>query len=274
MRRLGYPVSRSSNRLYSSCCSALALSDVTVHDHQLRLAFGVANGARDRLQHPPASVLMLDAVLQLFAHSALARLPSRLQHSHAVVGMDLLERRRLAQLRRAVAKDPSVGWAVIQAPAFDVDQGDHVGPRSRLLPERFRLVCGVRDTCGRAATLRTRQEPPALPLQSRPKGASISLLRRAIGKKWSGISLSGRIFRKREGPFRFRILHASKQHLVPHCTVKAFALVEVPPALLTETFPLVAPDGTATRMKFAVSTAKLALWPLIITAVVPTKCDP
>ena len=56
--------------------------------------------------------------------------------------------------------------------------------------------------------------------------------------------------------------------------MKLFALVDVPPAFVTEIVPLVAPAGTVTRMKFAVSTLKLAPAPLIVTLVVPTKCEP
>src|SRR5579864_5580866 len=59
-----------------------------------------------------------------------------------------------------------------------------------------------------------------------------------------------------------------------YCTVNAFALVVVPPALVTEIFPVLAPDGTVTRMKFAVSTVKGALVPLMATSLVPTKWDP
>ena len=59
-----------------------------------------------------------------------------------------------------------------------------------------------------------------------------------------------------------------------YCTVNNFALVAVPPVFVTEIFPELAPAGTVTRIKFAVSTLKVAAVPLIATAVVPTKCDP
>jgi hypothetical protein len=128
MRRLGNPVSRSWNRLYSSCFGALALGDVTVHDHQLgHFAFGIVNRAGYRFQHAPASVFVLDAVLELPSDSALARFPRRFQNSHAVVGMNLLKRRRLAQLRGRVTEHSLVSRAVVQAPSLDVDQGNHIG---------------------------------------------------------------------------------------------------------------------------------------------------
>ena len=56
--------------------------------------------------------------------------------------------------------------------------------------------------------------------------------------------------------------------------MNALALSEVPPVFVTETLPVLAPAGIVTRIKFAVSTLKLALTPLIATDVVPTKCDP
>jgi hypothetical protein len=34
----------------------------------------------------------------------------------------------------------------------------------------------------------------------------------------------------------------------PHFTVKTFVLLDVPPAFVTEIVPLLAPDGTVTRM--------------------------
>src|SRR5215475_12272136 len=59
-----------------------------------------------------------------------------------------------------------------------------------------------------------------------------------------------------------------------YCTVKLVALVEVPPVFVMEIFPVLAAAGTVTRMKFAVSTLKCALTPLMATPLVPTKCDP
>ena len=47
--------------------------------------------------------------------------------------------------------------------------------------------------------------------------------------------------------------------IMRYCTVKLFVLVEVPPAFVIAICPVVAPAGTVTRMKFAVSTLKFAL---------------
>ena len=70
---------------------------------------------------------MLDAVLEALADSALAGITRGFEHAHAVVGMDLLKRRGLAQLAGSVAEHALVRRAVVQAASFDVDQCDHVG---------------------------------------------------------------------------------------------------------------------------------------------------
>src|SRR4051812_15887356 len=83
--------------VFEKLLGSLALRYIAVHDHQLRdLALAITNGAGDGFEYAPASVLVLDAVLQRLAESAFARSAGRLQDSHAVVGMNLLERRRLA----------------------------------------------------------------------------------------------------------------------------------------------------------------------------------
>jgi hypothetical protein len=53
--------------------------------------------------------------------------------------------------------------------------------------------------------------------------------------------------------------------------VNGFALVALPPAFVTEVLPELAPPRTITRIKFAVSTLKLAAVPSTATAVGPTK---
>jgi len=73
--------------------SAFALGDVAINDNQLRdFAVGIADRAGDGLKHAPASILMLDAVFEAFADTALTRLARGLQHPHAIVEMNLLER--------------------------------------------------------------------------------------------------------------------------------------------------------------------------------------
>lgn len=54
------------------------------------------------------------------------RFSRRYEHPHAVVGMNLLKRRRLTQFRGSVAEHALVRRAVVQASSFDVDQSDHV----------------------------------------------------------------------------------------------------------------------------------------------------
>ena len=125
---IGQSRSRSWNKLYSSSLlGTLALRDVPVDDNQLRhFALSSADRAGDRLQHAPAFVLVLDAVLEALADSALTRFSRRYEHPHAVVGMNLLKRRRLTQFRGSVAEHALVRRAVVQASFFDVNQSDHV----------------------------------------------------------------------------------------------------------------------------------------------------
>jgi hypothetical protein len=59
-----------------------------------------------------------------------------------------------------------------------------------------------------------------------------------------------------------------------YSTTKLFLLSVVPPALVTAIGPVVAPSGTVARMFPVFSTWKLALTPLKVTAVAPTKCLP
>ena len=56
-----------------------------------------------------------------------------------------------------------------------------------------------------------------------------------------------------------------------YSTTKLSVLAVVPPALVTETGPVVAPPGTVATTLPVFSTRKLALTPLNVTAVAPTK---
>ncbi len=107
---------------------ALAFGDVAIHNDQLRdFTVEIADCAGQRLDHTPAPVFVLDAIFETLAHSALARFARRLKHAHAVVRMDLLKRRRLAQLGRRVTEHSLVGRAVVQASSFHIDERNHVG---------------------------------------------------------------------------------------------------------------------------------------------------
>ena len=57
-------------------------------------------------------------------------------------------------------------------------------------------------------------------------------------------------------------------------TVKLFALVAVPPGVVTLSGPVVAPAGTVARIEVAEFTVKAALTPLNITDVAPLKFVP
>src|SRR5437764_458852 len=57
-------------------------------------------------------------------------------------------------------------------------------------------------------------------------------------------------------------------------TSKLPALVAVPPGVVTEIVPSVAPGGTVAVMSFESSTVNDALVPWNLTAVAPSKCDP
>ena len=93
---------------------AAAFGDVAVDDDQLcDLSILVANGARDRFENAPASVLVFDAVVEALADSGLARLARCLENPHAIFGMDLLERRSFAEFSRRVSKNAFVGRTVI-----------------------------------------------------------------------------------------------------------------------------------------------------------------
>ena len=106
---------------------SLALADVAVHDHQLRhLALAVSNRAGHRLQYAPASILVLDAVLESLANAGFARLARGLKHPETIVRMNLLEGRGLAQFCRRVPQNLLVGRAVVETAPFHVDQRDHV----------------------------------------------------------------------------------------------------------------------------------------------------
>ncbi len=77
-----------------------ALGDVAIHNHQLRdFTLRVPDRARHRLQYPPADVLVPDAVFQPPPGARLSSLPRRVEYPEAIVRMDLLEGRSLAQLR-------------------------------------------------------------------------------------------------------------------------------------------------------------------------------
>jgi hypothetical protein len=58
-----------------------------------------------------------------------------------------------------------------------------------------------------------------------------------------------------------------------YCTLNAFALMSVLPAFVTEVFLELAPVGTVTLIKFAVTTLTLAAVPVTATVVVLTKWD-
>jgi hypothetical protein len=51
-------------------------------------------------------------------------------------------------------------------------------------------------------------------------------------------------------------------------------LVKVPLGIGDGIFPGLAPAGTAIRMKFAVNSLKRAPTAVMVTSLVPTKCDP
>ena len=105
----------------------LALGHVAIHNHQLRdFALRIPDRAGQRLQHPPAPILVLDPILELLSNPALPRLPRRLQHSQPVIRMNLLKRRSLPQLRRRIPQDPLVSRTVVQPPPLHVDQRNHV----------------------------------------------------------------------------------------------------------------------------------------------------
>src|ERR1700752_597653 len=80
---------------------------------------------------------MLDAILQTPSYSGLTRLTRRLQNFEAILGMNLLELRSLAQLRRRISQNSFVGRAVVQSPSLHVDQSDHVGGVFRHDLEQF-----------------------------------------------------------------------------------------------------------------------------------------
>lgn len=106
----------------------LALGNTAIHNHQLRdLTFGVADRARYRLQDSPTAVLVPDPVLQPFSDASFPRFSCCLQHLEAIVGMDLLERGSLAQLRRRVTQNSLVSRTVVQPSSLHVHQSNHVG---------------------------------------------------------------------------------------------------------------------------------------------------
>jgi hypothetical protein len=57
-------------------------------------------------------------------------------------------------------------------------------------------------------------------------------------------------------------------------TVKSPALVAVPPGVVAEIFPVVAPEGTVASMRMAETTVKLAAVPLKRTLVAPVRFVP
>src|SRR5690242_17456594 len=71
---------------------AFALGDIAVDDDEFcDVTVGIADSAGIGFDDPPASVLVLDAVFEALADTALAGDTGGLEHAQAVVGMDLLE---------------------------------------------------------------------------------------------------------------------------------------------------------------------------------------
>src|ERR1700677_1867888 len=71
-------------------------------------------------------------------------------------------------------------------------------------------------------------------------------------------------------------MHSAPAPIQAHhgSTVKLLLLVVVPPALVTDIVPLVAPAGTVAVMYPEASTTEAADLPLKVTAVVPTNAEP
>ncbi len=104
------------------------LGNVAVDDNEfLDFAARIADGAGVGFKDAPLAVFVPQAVLQAFANTRGAGLAGGVEDFEAVVGMNLLKDRSVGEFGGGVAEDALIGWAVVEAMAFGVDQGDHVG---------------------------------------------------------------------------------------------------------------------------------------------------
>src|SRR5229473_7169765 len=103
------------------------LGDVAVHDDQSnRLALRAPNGASGGLKKAPGTVFVSDAVFEPFSPAGVASLRRSLQHTRAIVWMNLIHGRSCCQFFRTISKDFLICGTVIEALSLAVDHGNHV----------------------------------------------------------------------------------------------------------------------------------------------------
>src|SRR5215831_5627881 len=87
----------------------------------------VADNTGAGFQHPPASILVTNAVFHRASDAAAAGFLGSSLDARLVLGVHLFEGRRILQFLGGVAQDPLVGEAVVEAPAIYIHNGDEVG---------------------------------------------------------------------------------------------------------------------------------------------------
>src|SRR5580704_13030178 len=108
--------------------SPFPIGDVAVHDYKLvRLSFCISDWARGGFQRAPRTVAMAYSVLQPYSEAGLTGFFCRLQHSRAIIGVNLLERRSVLQILGRIPQNFLIGRTVVQSATVVIDERDHIG---------------------------------------------------------------------------------------------------------------------------------------------------
>src|ERR1700733_1333813 len=114
--------------MFQESFSPLAFRDISVDDDKsFSLAILSRNCVRGGFEYAPRPILVANPVFETFASTGGVSFFGGLQHTRAIVGMHLIERRCGSQFSRSISQHLFVRGTVVQTMSLPVDQCDHVG---------------------------------------------------------------------------------------------------------------------------------------------------